>query len=1752
MAQTAKQRLLEEGVLGTIAVAGPAAALLEALQLQVDVAASTAHSEGLATFGVAQNALGVFDLALQAPVDARQYVLDFQGPDGARTAFRLAVSLAEGPQRASFKLVQTRPGHVLAPAVIQLSADEEWLEPAPAGAELQLLGADLWLVIQGEAGGVATVSLSPNKNPPDDVVTLDLDPPQALLGATGFGIELHGICLDDSPVRKARFFLPRQVPFLGGHAVEADLEIGNGQTPGADLVVHARVPPSDRRPEIDVRIECRDPSATGLASFVPTLVEATMELPLDGNRQTFGGHSITFAAGVPVRARLRYARPPTSPGEPARSEVSLAVESRGPAGLLRISSDTGEPGATIAVAAATIVTALLANDALPKRPAPDGAGSGVLLHELLGFAVGLSSFLEAGSVVLHGAELVREGGAIPAGKAMRLELDYSVAATVKDIGVDVLRVEMQPNQPLRVRVREAVLSLFPENPGLEKIHLDYSKATLELQDPGGWIVKGPGSLFDVLGTRSGRGSLWIEVDLGFKLDLGPVQVSEATLRGTLDGTGRLAGSLRGLTASIDLAPAIDGEGAVALLESGFRAFLDANIQPLGGLAARAEVEKVREIVKLALGVDLPGPIPLANTGLGIYGLGGVFAANGAPRSPTPDEDAIAYQLAWDYRSAPFDDADAFSFGLEAVLGTAPDMGFTFSARAGVFVTAPDLAIRGAVAARVLGPRAKIARDDAGAAALTARGTVVVDPIDGVTVAIEGRYDLGPMLEIVVPSAARFPKRDPRWYLHLGADGWTPPSGMPSEGREMGPVRAKIFPEILDQAADAYLMFRGGGVTRWPRGEPGAITTTKTFLSAFGFGFHFRIGIRPVVWADVFARADILLASNPVMFIGRGTIGGDLNVGPVSVGIEADFFVSVVDGAPPYIKARACGTVDLVFDEVHKCVEIAVNSPPKVSIPEPPHPLDREEGQALSDDKYHVVGRLAATRQAALAQPAVWPDSIPILCFSVAPDLSSLSAPQFSNMGQYPTGTRARRLGGDLLEYRWELLAVSLIDATAADVLVDGALSHAWLADKFGDAADQPQPAELALLTPFGDLWLDALADAGASLPHDPLGKLAHLCQATPAPRYGWAIGSGAAYAGASAFRLPPDPVSASPMDSQVRAVATLEVRFGSIGSFGRPDLHLAHAFPPPYGYAPPRIFRLASPALLSDRWFEGWLAPGSLTARPGDRSSLDRRAGAQQQLRLELEEAIRAPLVWYVVRRDAWHAIEALAQKLCVTDDLERTWSPCEQRDIDEDLLGLCYAPPHHEPVIRVTALFPLGIDLGVLGIGGMTEAARAAASTAAKAAADEAAKLAEASKKGPPTTSGPGATQRCVLRPDRVYRIDVTMRWSACARGYDDHGNQQVIGHHPPTTSERSYWFRTAKHRAKAGLVIDPGTAQYGRIEHVRWIHHRTDLFDPAMLERHLRGYEPRQSEIDRFAGDPVAIHFGVGHIAALANAYGFEVKCVARRIDVSPAVEADQVQSGQLEWNSESHYLLDSEVARVKAYAASPCNVPPPGAKLVARHVLARQAWYEVFALAKSTDRSVEDGALPGVTFRTSRWADGREMLAALHFLPGPAGLATGGIALAPDAPLSPAKVVGDDSAFDAFLLALGLESWPIATAPRVSLLWRPDPAGSWRCAGVFVESPEPIHRAGRIEVQRLTLHMGQDGAGVTFDIHRRDRSGTRLILATSNPFPPTLSRSGPDLRSPSLELVLEDLPPGAAPQLLRGLLAVPLAPSFAEEAV
>ena len=241
--------------------------------------------------------------------------------DEVAASFRLWLILsATKPAKAVFGFVEGLPGRGLIPAVVRTDGPTTWLEADPAADPAVLTGLEVALLVEGSPGSQARLRFTPTDGAVDGIVALELEPPTVLLGDSGFGLELsQGLVLDDTDkavppghtkleetvirtkadeaewrglvVRQARFFVPRGVPLLGGRAVDAFVEIGFEPGAGIDLAVATSWPSSDGHPGGSVLIECRDPAATGLQDFLPTLVEASVELPLTGDREVGGSAS---------------------------------------------------------------------------------------------------------------------------------------------------------------------------------------------------------------------------------------------------------------------------------------------------------------------------------------------------------------------------------------------------------------------------------------------------------------------------------------------------------------------------------------------------------------------------------------------------------------------------------------------------------------------------------------------------------------------------------------------------------------------------------------------------------------------------------------------------------------------------------------------------------------------------------------------------------------------------------------------------------------------------------------------------------------------------------------------------------------------------------------------------------------------------------------------------------------------------------------------------------------------------------------------------------------------------------------------------------------------------------------------------------------------------------------------------------------------------------------------------------------------
>jgi hypothetical protein len=320
-------------------------------------------------------------------------------------------------------------------------------------------------------------------------------------------------------------------------------------------------------------------------------------------------------------------------------------------------------------------------------------------------------------------------------------------------------------------------------------------------------------------------------------------------------------------------------------------------------------------------------------------------------------------------------------------------------------------------------------------------------------------------------------------------------------------------------------------------------------------------------------------------------------------------------------------------------------------------------------------------------------------------------------------------------------------------------------------------------------------------------------------------------------------------------------------------------------------------------------------------------------------------------------------------------------------------------------------------------------------------------------------------------------------------------------------------------------------------------------MIERYLAGYDPAQSEEFRFCDDPVRAHFHQDHVAALAKAYGFDISVAVRRVDRAGAEYASPLLL-PLTWTfaTDPAYLSDIDQLRYEYAFESACAVPTPGATASVLAPLETEAWYEVYILAKSEPPGFSDARLPGITFRTSRWHTPEEMFARLGFPTAGEqaqnGLITGDLAVEMPADFGPAVIEGDDQAYQRALLSLGLDGWPLAGAPRVSRMWAPDGAGGWLLVGVMIESPEPIHRPGRLDLEGLWLQIGA-GPELPFDTRRRDRSGSRLLYLASQPFRVNNPAGGPPRLMLKAKSKLDKIT-----RLINGSRQITPVPAFSED--
>jgi hypothetical protein len=1585
------------------------------------------------------------------------------------------LTITVGPVPLEFPLAGFRKG-----VAATTAAGEPTIAADPAGGDARF-SARFLIRISLPAGARPILELLPD--PAGDGA--QIVPSKVLIGSTGFALDIsQSALLSGSPVhglaiKKATFFLPVWVPFVGAGSAEiTDLALDDSGIRGpatGQLQTHAG--PST----ITLRVQWNRPGRRSFVDSPPTLVELSgtwnsSNLVLPG---ASGGAIDTTPLGGSSQYQLtaRWSADVNGPG----MRFAAGIEGAGsPEGLFMLEGNS--------LTARTLASALgLGPGVLGMAAARPGDAKTTTLAALLAAAAVAVPAVTKGRVTLYGIEVeehVSDGVTPP-----KITADYTAELGFSLDGGPLGTVKTTADDPMRIRCRGVRVDLGADA-GPAGVALGYDGAQIEVESPGSWQIDGPAaSLLRVSQMRSGGGSIWFEVDLAVAADLGIVRVDDATLRVTFKDDGSFLPEVRGLGVSMNIPGLIDGKGFARITPAGFDAGLAASLVPLN-LGASARLQLKETMIALEIGVDFPGAIPFANSGLGLYGVGGQFAINADRQLDQNETDPVQQELKWS-NVRTFNGGDKTALGLAAVIGTVPDLGFSFSTRGALIIIFPDPAVVVTVSGKVLSPKLgvmdKFVPDQPGFQFL---GLVAVDGT-GVTFGLRGTYDLLPLVKITVPLGAYFPSQSSPQaaFVRIGTDN--------HPARPPGPVSVVVFPGIFNLESWAFLMVEGNGITEL--GLSQGLNPTLNFSGlaiGFGAGWEFRADAGPFS-LSAGALLIVGIGTAPWYLAGVGKLWGELDLGPASLNVSADVKVQLSETIKRF-QIRACASISLLFIDVSGCVTVTIGSDTPPPIPAPQSPL---KAIHLSDRKSRVLQRGGNL-------PVGWPDALPILEFNSWVETALPAVSAFSALPGMQTPDRGGWVGTDELKYYFRLINLELVrqDTGAA---VPGPLAAVWATPRHTPAwKTSPPPAagarELVLLDWYPAGWARNLLDGGSGAPgNDPADYPGDVCAPAREPQRGWAVGETAFRDSSGQPVLPSGNPTSDPYVSVFQLVGPADGGDGL--SFESADLGAIYFA----GAAIP----FAAPITVAGRQFEGayWL-PAVTFARPSDNPP-----------RPTFELTPSTPLIdpRLILALDTRQS-EGLNDGFVPTVTAQRdtgaieTWIATSIGNIDGFSFYIYRSNSSSGPWVGFgisSANFRPEAPVAVVGMQALTLTAKQTADGDAKARA------AQHDQQGQ-VAALPPASQKPLLEPGVTYTVRATIDWQA---ERSDRSGGGKVGPTPLPVQEFSFQIAST-----GSFGEDPS-----RIE--------TDesVFDFRGLRRYVSQILPLDLSNFWLRQDPMVVHYVVGHAEQMAAKYGRKIELQIRRTDPPPG----QTQSGFVDWKLLDHelvHLLDltqlpavdqrwNAGVRALAIQADPCQAPEVGATALAPVQLEPRAHYELRLIALKTNNAADAPVeIARSVFTTSHYNGPADLLADPGF---------GGAAPVRELPVTvtgalPALADGD-AVQEAALRALGIDPWPIARGPGLYSLW--ELAGQQMLLrGLLVELDEPIHRPDRLRVVAMTA------GGLPLPAISRSSGGTRILGLFSAPVaPPTAS----------IVIQFQEFAPGTnpplaavAPQFLTAVLSFP----------
>lgn len=692
------------------------------------------------------------------------------------------------------------------------------------------------------------------------------------------------------------------------------------------------------------------------------------------------------------------------------------------------------------------------------QPAVPGAGSSgyvdLATSAVLVGALAGSAWITAQQVTLHGGRLVAAKTALGETEGLLffdLETEFSIDVHIGGTSL------VKSRHPFRVRQKAVGLRLAfgGGSPDLKPVFDPMQGFNLDLSDPGSFDIPAPlGNFLQPDKPRMARENpLNLEIDLQPKADLGIVTIDRASVRVPLDGGG--VPTLTALGAHVDVG-LLQGGGSLELLPNGFKGTFDASFGAPFDIRAAAVLELEDAAggpvsVRLGFDVEWPVPIPLVNSGIGLFGILGVLAVR-RRRDVGPGKTALDWYVEADgnpiggkWVAYP----EGWALGIGAVLGTL-EGGTLVNTKGLLMLELPGPRFLLMMKADILTRRPK----RQGLEGLGRLLAIMEISEHSLMIGIVAEYRVPFLIEVRAPAEAYFDfDHTSDWRLDVGKL-----DGLMASVRFMSSIRA-----------DGYLMIHGSDIAGFPpKPLPGPAVATG-IRAALTWGPQ-DIGL----YMKVAASADVGISFKPPLLTGTLRLDGELHLFIVSIGVTAEGSFTITEN-DFYVRAHVEGRVRFFWFPVKGGVTLELGNK---AIGRPAaEPMIRAlslhaRSRALlpgSGTSGPIDGSFGDAATDGGTGPTVPIDAIPVLQFEMRPFVEDGCTFGGEPIRQQLAPKAWARCGQRLVRYRIKSIAVSATDAAGTPHAVPfdaGEQPHVWWtrsAGTNGQGTRQDESAQLALL-----------------------------------------------------------------------------------------------------------------------------------------------------------------------------------------------------------------------------------------------------------------------------------------------------------------------------------------------------------------------------------------------------------------------------------------------------------------------------------------------------------------------------------------------------------------------------------------------------------------------------------------------------------------------------------------------------------------